>query len=158
MSEQQLTTTVENQILSLLQDANSKSLARADLISRLPLVQEYLASRSKDKLLETAGYYRNIIEKEKEAFARALENQNATKVAGRQQEVSRLRDQIERHKIEITRLQDEIGGYLNQADAEEAAVKLESEKLERSKAAFEKAHQSVLLAIDGDVEKMHKYL
>ncbi len=113
---------------------------------------------TKDKLLETAGYYRNIVEKEKEAFARALENQNATKVAGRQQEVSRLRDQIERHKIEITRLQDEIGGYLNQADAEEAAVKQESEKLEKSKAAFEKAHQSVLLAIDGDVEKMHKYL
>jgi hypothetical protein len=53
MSEQQLTTNVENQILSLLQDANSKSLARADLISRLPFVQEYLASRSRDKLLET---------------------------------------------------------------------------------------------------------
>jgi chromosome segregation ATPase len=113
---------------------------------------------TKEKLVETAGYYRNVVEKEKEAFSKALENQNATKVAARQQEVSRLRDQIERHKIEIARLQDEIGGYLNQADAADAAVKLESEKLEKTKAAFEKAHQSVLVAIDGDVEKMHKYL
>jgi len=113
---------------------------------------------TKEKLIETAGYYRNVVEKEKEAFANALENQTATKVAARQQEVTRLRDQIERHKVEITRLQDEIGGYLNQADAAEASMKSESEKLEKSKTAFEKAHQSVLTAIDRDVERMHKYL
>lgn len=113
---------------------------------------------TKEKLIETAAYYRNVVEKEKEQFAQALENQNATKVAARQQEVVRLRDQIERHKTEIARLQDEIAGYLNQADAADAAVKLESEKLEKSKLAFEKAHQSVLLTIDGDVEKMHKNL
>ena len=113
---------------------------------------------TKEKLIETAGYYRNIVEKEKEAFAKALENQTSTKVSARQQEVSRLRDQIERHKAEIARLQDEIGGYLNQADAAESAVKLESEKLEKSKTAFEKAHQSVLTAIDKDIEQLHKYL
>jgi chromosome segregation ATPase len=113
---------------------------------------------TKEKLIETAGYYRSVVEKEKEHFAQALDNQTATKVAARQQEVSRLRDQIERHKIEIARLQDEIGGYLNQADAAEAASKQESEKLEKSKAAFEKAHQAVLLAIDRDLETMHKHL
>lgn len=113
---------------------------------------------TKEKLIETAGYYRNVVEKEKEHFAQALENQNTTKVAARQQEVSRLRDQIERHKIEIARLQDEIAGYLNQADAAEAAMKSESEKLEKSKTAFEKAHQAVLMAIDRDVENMHKHL
>ncbi len=113
---------------------------------------------TKEKLLETAGYYRNVVEKEKEHFAKALEAQTATKVAARQQEVGRLRDQIERHKTEIARLQDEIGGYLNQADAADAAVKQESDRLEKSKTAFEKAHQSVLTDIDQDVERMHKYL
>ena len=44
------------------------------------------------------------------------------------------------------------------ADAAEAAVKLESEKLEKSKAAFEKAHLAVLTTIDRDVESMHKHL
>ncbi|MFN0037128.1 MAG: hypothetical protein ACKVUS_18890 [Saprospiraceae bacterium] len=113
---------------------------------------------TKEKLLETAGYYRNVVEKEREHFAKALDNQNVTKVAARQQEVSRLRDQIERHKAEIARLQDEIGGYLNQADAADAAIKQESEKLEKSKASFEKAHQAVLTVIDRDVEGMHKHL
>ncbi len=113
---------------------------------------------TKEKLIETAGYYRNVVEKEKEQFGKALENQTATKVAARQQEVIRLRDQIERHKAEIARLQDEIAGYLNQADAADVAVKLETEKLEKSKSAFELAHQSVLIAIDKDVESMHKHL
>ena len=113
---------------------------------------------TKEKLIETAAYYRNLVEKEKEHFSQALDHQNATKVAGRQQEVSRLRDQIERHKTEIARLQDEIAQYLSQADAADAAIKLESEKLEKSKVAFEKAHQSVLLSIDRDVENMHKHL
>lgn len=113
---------------------------------------------TKEKLIETAGYYRNIVEKEKEQFNKALDNQTATKVAARQQEVNRLRDQIERHKVEIARLQDEIAGYLNQAEAADTAVKLESEKLEKSKTAFEKAHQSVLMIIDRDVENMHKHL
>lgn len=113
---------------------------------------------TKEKLIETAGYYRTVVEKEKEAFSNALENQTHTKVAARQQEASRLRDQIERHKAEIARLQDEIASYLNQADQAEAALKQESQKLEKSKTAFEKAHQSVLLAIDRDLEGMHKHL
>lgn len=113
---------------------------------------------TKEKLIETAGYYRNVVEKEKEHFSQALDHQNNTKVSARQLEVSRLRDQIERHKIEIARLQDEIAGYLNQADAADASIKQESEKLEKSKIAFEKAHQSVIMTIDRDVEQMHKHL
>ncbi|HAD14983.1 MAG TPA: hypothetical protein DCF33_21355 [Saprospirales bacterium] len=113
---------------------------------------------TKEKLIETAGYYRNLVEKEKDHFAQALDHQNATKVTARQQEIDRLRDQIERHKTEITRLQDEIAGYLNQVSAAEATVQQESEKLDKAKTAFDKAHQAVLLAIDKDVEQMHKHL
>ena len=80
---------------------------------------------TKEKLIETAGYYRNLIEKEKDHFSQALEHQNNTKVLGKEQEIKRLKDQIERHKIEIARLQDEIAGYLNQVSSAEETVKLE---------------------------------
>lgn len=113
---------------------------------------------TKDKLIETAGYYRNVLLKEKEQFDKALESQNSTKVTSREQEIKRLRDQIERHKAEISRLQDEMAGYLNQIDQAESAVKQEAEKLEKTKKSFELTHQSVLLQIDRDVESMHKYL
>ena len=113
---------------------------------------------TKEKLLETAAYYRNIVEKEQSHFSQALENQSATKVAGRQNEVARLKDQIERHKADIARLQDEMAGYLQQIEAADSASKQEAEKLEKAKSAFEKANQSVLLQIDSDVERLHKLL
>lgn len=113
---------------------------------------------TKEKLIETAGYYREVLRREKEQFDKALDSQNATKVTSREQEVKRLRDQIERHKAEIARLQDEMGAYLNQIDQAEASVKAEAEKLTKTKTAFEKTHQSLLLQIDSDVERMHKYL
>jgi chromosome segregation ATPase len=113
---------------------------------------------TKEKLLETAAYYRDLLDKEKIQFAEALDNQNQSKVANKEAEVKRLRDQIERHKADIARLQDEMGGYLNQIEAAEAQVKAESEKLAKAKSAFEHTHTSVLLHIDRDVENMHKYL
>lgn len=113
---------------------------------------------TKEKLIETAGYYRDIIGKEKEQFDKALENQNATKITGRQEEVKRLRDQIERNKLEVVRLQDEIAAYLTQIDQSEVSVKKETEKLETTKASFHRTHQSVLLQIERDIENMHKNL
>jgi hypothetical protein len=113
---------------------------------------------TKEKLIETAAYYRNVVDKEKQQFAQALENQNQTKVTTRQEEVKRLRDQIERNKTEITRIQDEIAGYLNQVDAAEAALKSDSERLEKAKSSFEQTHAALLLQLDRDTENLHKHL
>jgi molecular chaperone GrpE (heat shock protein) len=113
---------------------------------------------TKEKLIETAGYYRNLIEKEQTQFSQALENQNATKVAGRQNEVARLKDQIERHKADIIRLQDEMAGYLTQVEQAETATKTEAEKLDKAKTAFESTNKAVLLQMDKDIENLHKLL
>lgn len=120
---------------------------------------------TKEKLIETAGYYRDLVEKEQVQFEQAHDNQNATKVAGRQHEVARLKDQIERHKAEIerqkadiVRLQEEVASYSTQVTQSEGAAKSEAEKLEKAKVAFEKTNKAVLLHIDKDVENMHKYL
>ncbi|MCC7505403.1 MAG: hypothetical protein IT259_08885 [Saprospiraceae bacterium] len=113
---------------------------------------------TKEKLTETAGYYRNVVAKEKEQFDQALEKQTASKVAARQDDIKRLRDQIERHKTEIARLQDEIAAYLKEAEQAESSVKLEGEKIEKSRGAFEKTHAALLLQIDRDIENIHKMI
>jgi len=113
---------------------------------------------TKEKLIETAGYYREVLVKEKSQFDQALENQNTTKITARQDEIKRLRDQIERHKSEVTRIQDEIGAYLNQIDQSETSIKAESDKLTKTKSSFDAAHKSVILQIDRDIENLHKYL
>ncbi len=113
---------------------------------------------TKEKLAETAAYYRNLVAKEKEQFDLALEKQTATKVAGRQEDVKRLRDQIERHKLEVTRLQDEIAAYLKEIEQAEAAAQLEGEKIEKNRSAFEKTHQALLTHLDRDIENIQKIL
>lgn len=113
---------------------------------------------TKEKLIETAGYYRNVVVKEKEQFDEALGKQTATKVAARQDDIKRLRDQIERHKAEVTRLQDEIASYLTQIEQSDGAVKLEAEKIEKNRKAFETTHQSLLIQMDQDIENIHKLL
>ncbi len=113
---------------------------------------------TKEKLIETAAYYRNLVEKENENFAEALANQHQTKVKTGEQNAKRLRDQIERHKSEIQRLQDEMGKYLQEIETAETNVKIEAEKLEKAKTAFNFTNQAVLLQIDQDIENLHKLL
>jgi len=113
---------------------------------------------TKEKLVETAAYYQNIILKEKEHFDEALKNQNTNKVNARQEEVKRLRDQVERHKVEIVRLQDEIAGYLSQIEIAEASAKTEGDKLVKAQSAFEATHKALGLQIDRDIENIHKYI
>ena len=113
---------------------------------------------TKEKLIETANYYKNVVEKEREAFANALEAQNENKIVKKQTDITRLRDQIDRHKAEITRLQDEIAKYLDEVEGQEATIHAESQKLATAKTAFEFTHKAVLLALDKDIENMNKYL
>ncbi len=113
---------------------------------------------TKEKLVETAAYYRNLLEKERDAFDNAHAVQMQEKVDSKKTGTIRLRDQIERNKSEITRLQDEIGGWLNSITDSEKLAALESEKLEKSKKSFEFAHAEVLLRLDQDVEKIHQNL
>jgi chromosome segregation ATPase len=113
---------------------------------------------TKEKLIETATYYRNLLEKEKTQFDNALQHQNDTKVTARTEETKRLKDQIERHKLEIERLQSEMAQYSDQIQQNEQQVATETEKLQKAQNGFERTLASVVTQIDADIEKMHKYL
>ena len=113
---------------------------------------------TKDKLVETAGYYRNLLTKEKDKFDQALQNQTKGKITDRKEEIKRLNDQIERHKTEIVRLQEEIANYRVQIEQSESAVKGEQEKIDKAHSNFERTHASLLTLIDKDIEQIHKYL
>ncbi len=110
---------------------------------------------SKEKLVETVGYYRSVIVKEKEAFDAATAAQLESKVESKNREIARLNDQIERHKAQIARMQDEIAAYLTDREAAEKSLAAEQEKIEKGRSAFEKTHAAILLELDRDVEKIH---
>lgn len=113
---------------------------------------------TKEKLIETAQYYRNLIEQEKTAFDEALSIQQAHKVTAKETEMSRLQNQIERNKAAVERLQEEIADYAQQIEQAEASINSEKLKLEKTQTAFSDTQRAVLFQIDTDIENLHKYL
>ena len=113
---------------------------------------------TKAKLIETAGYYRNILVKEQDNFAKALNNQLTTKVEAKKKEVEKLKYQIDKNKEQIKKLQDEIASYLDKVESTEASIVEEDNRITAAKDKFEKTHRTVLNEIDADVNNIQKYL
>ncbi len=113
---------------------------------------------SKDKLLESAQYYCNLLEQEQVQFEAALQSRRERELTAREREIAPLQDQIERHRAEIARLQDELGHYLNEVERIEAARKSEEQKLERAQTAFQQTRQALLRSLEQDIERLHRYL
>ena len=93
---------------------------------------------TKAKLLETAAYYRNLLEREKAKFDEALETQTQQRVHSKTADINRLQDQIARHQAEINRLQEEIVQYTDRKQAAETSLQQEQEKLHKTHGNFEK--------------------
>lgn len=113
---------------------------------------------TKGKLIETAGYYRNILIKEQDNFAKALSNQLVTKVDAKKKDVEKLKYQIDKNKEQIKKLQDEIATYLDQVESTEASIVEEDNRITATKEKFEQTHKAVLAIVDDDVMNINKYL
>ncbi|MFK8103941.1 MAG: hypothetical protein AB8G15_15515 [Saprospiraceae bacterium] len=113
---------------------------------------------TKDKLLKTAGHYKEILAKEKIQFDTALQNQIQQKVAGKQAEVAKLKEQIVKHQEKIKQLQAQIEKSQLTIDGADEQINTEQSKLEETRDNFETTHQSILNQINKDIENIERYL
>ena len=113
---------------------------------------------TKTKLLETAGHYKKILNKERSQFDVALKNQMQHKVASKQQEVEKLKEQIVKHQEKIALLQEQIDKYQNTIDGADAMIEEAKQKIMGTQNNFEMTHQSILNQIEKDIENIKKYL
>ena len=113
---------------------------------------------TKSKLLETAAHYKKVLANEKSQFDTALQKQIEQKVAGKELEVKKLKDQIIKHQEKITQLQEQIVKFQNTIDGADAQIEAAREKIESTREGFEHTHQSILNQIDKDIENINKYL
>ncbi len=113
---------------------------------------------TKTKLLQTAGHYKNVLANEKTQFDSALHKQIEQKVAGKEGEVNKLKDQIVKHQEKIKQLQDQIAKFQKTIDGADAQIDAARIKIESTRHGFEHTHQSILNQIDVDIENIKKYL
>ena len=113
---------------------------------------------TKTKLLHTAEHYKKVLANEKVQFDSALHKQIEQKVAGKEGEVNKLKDQIVKHQEKIKQLQDQIAKFQKTIDGADAQIDAARKKIESTRDGFEHTHQSILNQIDVDIENIKKYL
>jgi prefoldin subunit 5 len=113
---------------------------------------------TKDKLLNTAQHYRQVLVNEKQQFDQALNFQMQKRVKSKQQEVEKLKAQINAWQSEIDALKNRIVQAEETINTADEVVKAEMEKIESTKGHFEFTHQSILNQIELDLQNIQKYL
>lgn len=113
---------------------------------------------TKIKLLETAAHYKKVLANEKAQFDSALQKQIEQKVAGKELEVTTLKEQIVKHQEKIQQLQDQIIKFQKTIDGADAQIEAARQKIEATREGFEHTHQSILNQIEKDIENINKYL
>jgi peptidoglycan hydrolase CwlO-like protein len=113
---------------------------------------------TKEKLLKTAEHYKGILQQEKIQFDAALEKQMQQRVKSKQDEVVKLKKQIEDYQLKIKQMQDKIAeSEAIVANADED-IRSSMEKINATRENFESTLRSIVNEIDKDVENINRYL
>ncbi|MEL6986248.1 MAG: hypothetical protein AAGK97_00305 [Bacteroidota bacterium] len=113
---------------------------------------------TKDKLLQSAMHYKNVLNKEKDQFDLALQKQMTQRVASKQDEAVYLQEKIKEYELKIQELRKQIEDFqykINNADKEIEAAK---EKIESTKDRFESTFNSFVGEIDKDIQLIQQAL
>jgi len=113
---------------------------------------------TKDKLVQTARHYQQIIDKEKAQFDEALQNQVREKIAGKKAEVDRLKKQIEASTKKIAEIEAGIKKSQSTIDNADQDIKEAQDKIDTTKSNFENTYQSILGVIAADIDRFNQYL
>ncbi len=113
---------------------------------------------TKDSLLKSAKKYTNVLHKERESFAQAMQNQFDEKVEGRKAEVDKLLQKIEDHKRKIKELEREINIFQNRIDTVDQDVESATSKINQTKEKFLKVYEEISQNINKDIDSINTFL
>ena len=113
---------------------------------------------TKKKLLESAKYYAQVINQEKDHFDAALKKRINQKVGGKVKEVEKLREQIIKYKDKIEQLKAQIEKHQHTIDTADEQIQAEKEKILGTQNNFERTHENFMEQIKADIDNFNTYL
>lgn len=113
---------------------------------------------SLSKLLESATYYVQILEREKNTFDEALKGKSENDVQGKRQEQERLRQALQQKAETIQRLTEEMKRDQSAVDEIDQYIASITQKLAQTKNNFEASYQNIYQQMDKDIQKIKQYL
>lgn len=111
-----------------------------------------------DKLLQTAAFYRNIIEKEREKIKTEMDNRIKESLGSKQREKEMLEQQIQAKQQQIQVLNEQMKQHQQQIEQIQQYMNDVSNKVEETRRNFALTFDSLARPIDSDIEKIKLYL
>ncbi len=113
---------------------------------------------TKEKLIQTAKHYQQVLNKEKTQFDAALQKQVEQRIAGKQSEVEKLRKQIIQYQEQIRKLEEHIKRSQATIDSADDHISQAREKIDQTKTRFDHAFQSIFNEISKDIDEINTFL
>ncbi len=113
---------------------------------------------TKNRLLETAQFYADIIKKEETKFSQAFENQRQQQLNGRAEEIKKHEDEIVDFEQRIAQLQQTIEEHKVKINELRTAMNESTEKLAQTHGEFQAAYQNLHNQMAMDIQKINKYI
>ena len=111
-----------------------------------------------DKLLESARFYQGLLEKERDNFNKAVNQQVDQNVTAKQKEVANLQVLIRQKSEEVARLTREIAAHQEEMATAAGVISEAEEKIENTKNTFQHTMNTVLNQIQTDSANIERYL
>lgn len=113
---------------------------------------------TRERLLETAQFYKSVLRDEQKKFEAALRARMQQEVNSREAEVAQLKAQVEKQRQQIITLQQQIASGEQSIATANAAVSEEKSRIAERQAEFEHTLSSIVNAIDHDIERIDQFL
>lgn len=111
-----------------------------------------------DKLVETADYYVNVLDKEREKFVRAAKEQTTSLVENRKQEMQHLLKDMADKKAMIDKLTKELANSEERLSNIQKGIDNATVKIDQTKKNFDVSFNHLREQISEDIAKMKDYL
>ncbi len=113
---------------------------------------------TKEKLLQTAEYYKSVLNTEKQEFDKALQKQVQDRIHSKQEEVKKLQKQIEEHRAKIKEMEAQVVKSQSIIDRADEDMRAAKEKIETTRELFETTLKGILGDIEKDMGNINQYL
>ncbi len=113
---------------------------------------------TKAKLLQSVKYYKKVVDKEKQKFAEALQNQMEVRVSKKKEEASKLEETMQDYERKIEKLKQEMAAYKQKMANVDVEIEEAKEKIEKTKQEFLTAYDHMTTILEDDISLMTSHL
>jgi CRISPR/Cas system-associated endonuclease/helicase Cas3 len=111
-----------------------------------------------DRLLQSAAFYKSVLEKERDNFTRAVNQQVDLNVTAKQKEAERLQTLIAQKGEQIRRLTEEIAAHQEELAKAQGIITEATTRIEATKNNFHFTLEAVMDQIQADMQNIERYL